>query len=66
MIKVARIVPSDQGGLDVSVDDLKFRDPADQLVEGPYCQTGVVQVRIKLRARQSSLDGMGEVRFRPD
>ncbi|CAH7668479.1 tryptophan synthase beta subunit-like PLP-dependent enzyme [Phakopsora pachyrhizi] len=41
-------------------DDLRARDPTDQLVEGPYCQTEVVQVRIKLRARQSSLDGMGE------
>ncbi|CAH7666574.1 cysteine synthase [Phakopsora pachyrhizi] len=41
-------------------EHLKARDPTDQLVEGPYCQTEVVQVRIKLRARQSSLDGMGE------
>ncbi|CAH7681746.1 tryptophan synthase beta subunit-like PLP-dependent enzyme [Phakopsora pachyrhizi] len=41
-------------------DDLRARDPTDQLVEGPYCQTEVVQVMIKLRARQSSLDGMGE------
>ncbi|KAI8460430.1 hypothetical protein BY996DRAFT_6409396 [Phakopsora pachyrhizi] len=47
-------------------DDLRARDPTDQLVEDPYCQTEVVQVRIKLRARQSSLDGMGEARFRPD
>ncbi|CAH7678476.1 hypothetical protein PPACK8108_LOCUS13002 [Phakopsora pachyrhizi] len=47
-------------------DDLIARDPTDQLVEGPYCQTEVVQVKMKLRARQSSLDGMGEVRFRPD
>ncbi|CAH7667715.1 tryptophan synthase beta subunit-like PLP-dependent enzyme [Phakopsora pachyrhizi] len=48
------------------LNDLRARDPTDQLVEGPYCQTEVVQVRIKLRARQSSLDGMGEVRFRPE
>ncbi|CAH7685452.1 tryptophan synthase beta subunit-like PLP-dependent enzyme [Phakopsora pachyrhizi] len=42
------------------LNDLRARDPTDQLVEGRYCQTEVVQVRIKLRARQSSLDGMGE------
>ncbi|KAI8446342.1 tryptophan synthase beta subunit-like PLP-dependent enzyme [Phakopsora pachyrhizi] len=43
-----------------AMNDLRARDPTDQLVEGPYCQTEVVQVMIKLRARQSSLDGMGE------
>ncbi|KAI8451294.1 tryptophan synthase beta subunit-like PLP-dependent enzyme [Phakopsora pachyrhizi] len=30
-------------GMFSTIDDLRARDPTDQLVEGPYCQTEVVQ-----------------------